>query len=93
VLSLAFIERVSLLSSLEAELPAGAPHGADAFGPGLLGSAEKAALSVERVFAVLKRVFGSGRVLVTSLERVRVKMVFSCLCFNLVQLGSLGAVS
>ena len=48
---------------------------------------------VERVFAVLKRVFGSGRVLVTTVERVRVKMVFSCLCFNLVQLGSLGAVS
>jgi len=48
---------------------------------------------VERTFAVIKRVFHGGRVLVTSLPRVRVKMVFSCLCFNLLQLGSLGCVS
>jgi IS5 family transposase len=45
---------------------------------------------VERVFALLKRGFGCERVLVTSLERVRVKMMFMCLCFNLTQLGSLG---
>ena len=45
---------------------------------------------VERVFAVLKRVFRGGHVLVTTVERVRVKMVFSCLCFNLVQLCTLG---
>jgi IS5 family transposase len=45
---------------------------------------------VERVFALLKRGFGSGRVLVTIVKRVRVKLVFSCFCFNLVQLGSLG---
>ncbi len=44
----------------------------------------------ERPFAVIKRVFGSGHVLVTTVGRVHVKMVFSCLCFNLVQLGSLG---
>jgi len=44
---------------------------------------------VERVFAVLKRVFWSGHVLVTALGRVRVKMVFSCFCFNLLRLGSL----
>jgi IS5 family transposase len=44
---------------------------------------------VERVFAVLKRVFWSGHVLVTTLPRVRVKMVFSCFCFNLLRLGSL----
>jgi len=43
----------------------------------------------ERPFAVIKRVFGSGHVLVTTLERVRVKLVFSCLCFNLVQLSRL----
>ena len=48
---------------------------------------------VERVFAVLKRVFWAGHVLVTTLPRVRVKMVFSCFCFNLVQLGSLGVGS
>ena len=47
MLLLAFIERVSLLSSLEAEPPAGAPHGADAFGLGLLGPAEEAAFAVE----------------------------------------------
>ena len=44
----------------------------------------------ERPFAVIKRVFGSGHVLVTSLPRVRVRMVFACLCFNLVQLSRLG---
>jgi IS5 family transposase len=43
----------------------------------------------ERVFAVIKRVFNGGRVLVTSLPRVRVKLVFSCLCFNLMQLRSI----
>ena len=47
---------------------------------------------VERVFAVLKRVFWSGRVLVTTVSRVRVKMVFSCFCFNLLQLWTLGVV-
>ena len=46
--------------------------------------------SGERPFAVIKRVFGAGHVLVTSLPRVRVKLVFACLCFNLVQLGRLG---
>ena len=45
---------------------------------------------VERVFAVLKRGFGCERVLVTSLDRVRVKLLFMCFCFNLTQLGSLG---
>jgi len=45
---------------------------------------------VERVFAVLKRAFWAGHVLVTSVERVRVKLVFSCLCFNLLQLSTLG---
>jgi len=44
----------------------------------------------ERPFAVIKRVFGSGHVLVTTLDRVRVKLVFACLCFNLAQLGRLG---
>jgi IS5 family transposase len=48
---------------------------------------------VERVFAVLKRVFLSGHVLVTSLPRVRVKMVFSCFCFDLLQLWTLGVCS
>ena len=43
-------------------------------------------------FAVIKRVFHGGWVLVTSLPRVRVKMVFSCFCFNLLQLWTLGVV-
>jgi IS5 family transposase len=47
---------------------------------------------VERVFAVLKRVFWAGHVLVTTVDRVRVKMVFACFCFNLLRLGSIGAV-
>ena len=47
----------------------------------------------ERPFAVIKRVFGSGHVLVTSLSRVRVKLVFACLGFNLLQLGSLGVTA
>jgi IS5 family transposase len=45
---------------------------------------------IERTFAVIKRVFNGGRVLVTSLPRVRVKLVFSCFCFNLLQLWTLG---
>jgi IS5 family transposase len=45
---------------------------------------------IERTFAVVKRVFNGGRVLVTSLPRVRVKLVFSCFCFNLMQLWTLG---
>ena len=47
---------------------------------------------VERVFAVVKRAFHAGRVLVTRLPRVRVKMVFSCFCFNLLQLFTIGFV-
>jgi len=47
----------------------------------------------ERPFAMIKRVFHAGHVLVTTVQRVRVKMVFACLCFNLVQLGTLAARS
>ena len=47
----------------------------------------------ERSFAVIKRMFGSGHVLVTTVQRVHVKMVFACFCFNLVQLGTLAARS
>jgi IS5 family transposase len=47
----------------------------------------------ERPFAVIKRVFHAGHVLVTTVPRVHVKMVFACLCFNLVQLGTLAARS
>jgi IS5 family transposase len=38
----------------------------------------------ERPLAVIRRVFYAGHVLVTSVERVRVKMVFAYICFNLV---------
>ena len=44
----------------------------------------------ERPFAVLKRVFDAGHVLVTTVPRVHVKMVFACLCFNLIQMETLG---
>jgi IS5 family transposase len=44
---------------------------------------------VERVFAVLKRVFHGGRVLVTTVSRVRVKVMFCLMCFNLVRLRGL----
>ena len=47
----------------------------------------------ERPFALIKRVFNAGHVLVTTVQRVRVKMVFACFCFNLVQLGILAARS
>ena len=47
----------------------------------------------ERPFAVIKRVFNDGHVLVTTVQRVHVKMVFACFCFNLVQLGTLAARS
>jgi len=46
---------------------------------------------VERMFAVMKRVLNGCRVLMTSLSRVQVKLLFSCFCFNLVQLRSPGA--
>ena len=38
---------------------------------------------------MIKRVFNAGYVLVTTVPRVHVMMVFACLCFNLVQLGTL----
>jgi IS5 family transposase len=47
--------------------------------------------SVERAFAMLKRVFHAGHVLVTTVERVHVKMVFTCFCFNLLQMARLGS--
>ena len=47
----------------------------------------------ERPFAVIKRVFHAGHVMVTTVRRVHVKMVFACFCFNLVQLGTLAGRS
>lgn len=46
-----------------------------------------------RPFAVLKRVFNAGHVLVTTVPRVHVKMMFACFCFNLVQLDTLSGKS
>jgi IS5 family transposase len=48
---------------------------------------------VERIFAVVKWAFRGRRILVTFLPRVRVKMVFTCLFFNLIQMGSLSVGS
>jgi IS5 family transposase len=44
---------------------------------------------VERPFAVIKSVFHSGHVLVTTVVRVHVKNLFSCFAYNLNQLFSL----
>ena len=44
----------------------------------------------ERPFALIKRVLHAGHVLVTTVPRVHVKMLFSCFCCNLVQLTTLG---
>jgi IS5 family transposase len=38
---------------------------------------------VEHPYAVIKRVFHAGRVLVTTIERVEVRMTFVCTCYNL----------
>jgi IS5 family transposase len=38
---------------------------------------------IERVFAVLKRVFRAGHMLVTTVPRVKIKNLFSCICCNL----------
>ena len=44
---------------------------------------------VERHYAVIKRVFNSGHVLVTTVPRVNVKMIFTAFGFNLYQLFTL----
>jgi len=44
---------------------------------------------VERPYAVIKNVFGSGHVRVTTVSRVGVKMMFASFCFNLFQLNTL----
>ena len=44
---------------------------------------------VERPYAVIKNVFGSGHVRVTTVPRVGVKMMFTSFCFNLYQLRTL----
>ena len=43
----------------------------------------------ERPHAVIKRVFGAGRVLVTTVKRVSVKMMVAAFAFNLYQLCTL----
>jgi IS5 family transposase len=49
----------------------------------------KEAIPIERVFAVLKRSFRAGHVTVTTLPRVKVKMMSPCVCFNLMQMLTL----
>ena len=44
---------------------------------------------VERHYAVIKRVFNAGHVLVTTVPRVNVKMIFTAFGFNLYQLSTL----
>ena len=43
----------------------------------------------ERPFAVIKRVFGAGRVLVTTMKRVHGKMIVAAIAYNLYQLYTL----
>ncbi len=43
----------------------------------------------ERPFAVIKTVFKAAHVLVTTVERVNVKMVFTAIAYNLYQLRTL----
>ncbi len=43
----------------------------------------------ERPFAVIKRVFKAAYVMVTAVQRVHVKMMFSSFAFNLYQLCTL----
>jgi len=43
----------------------------------------------ERPHAVIKRFFGAGRVLVTTVKRVRIKMMVTAFAFNLYQLWTL----
>ena len=43
----------------------------------------------ERPFAVIKRIFDAGRVLVTTVYRVHVKMIITAFAFNLFQLCTL----
>ena len=38
---------------------------------------------VEHPFATIKRVFHCGRVLVTTVRRVKVRLTFVCTCYNL----------
>jgi transposase, IS5 family len=45
--------------------------------------------SGERPHAVIKRVFGAGRVLVTTVRRVNIKMMVTAFAFNLYQLCTL----
>ena len=44
---------------------------------------------VERPYAVMKRIFKGGRVLVTTVERVSIKNMILCFCYNLMQLNTL----
>ncbi|RZN15027.1 MAG: hypothetical protein EF812_03760 [Methanosarcinales archaeon] len=43
----------------------------------------------ERIYAVVKTVFGSGRVKVTAVARTGVKMMFTAMDYNLYQLCTL----
>lgn len=43
----------------------------------------------DRVYSVVKEVFNAGKVLVTTVERVNVKMLMTAFCFNLRQLKTL----
>ena len=45
---------------------------------------------IERWFSVIKRVFGSGYAMVTTVEAVAVKVMFSAIAYNLLYFPSFG---
>ncbi|CAD7776639.1 hypothetical protein AIOGIFDO_01987 [Candidatus Methanoperedenaceae archaeon GB37] len=44
---------------------------------------------IERTFAVIKKVFNSAHVMITTVTKTSVKMLFSCFYFNLYQFNTL----
>ncbi len=43
----------------------------------------------ERIYAVTKKLFKAGKVLVNTIQRVNLKMLYTAFCYNLYQLRTL----
>jgi IS5 family transposase len=43
---------------------------------------------VERIYAVTKKIFPAGKVFVTTIQRVNLKMLYKTFCYNLYQLST-----
>ena len=46
-------------------------------------------ITEERIYAVIKKIFKAGKVLVTTIQRVNLKMLCTAFCYNLYQLRTL----